>query len=38
MVYGPSKRKEELFPLLTEEDREKEGSIELKKLDFKLSL
>ena len=34
-VYGPWRRKEEILPLLTGEDSEKEGSIKPQKLDLK---
>ena len=35
IVHGPWRRKEEILPLLTEEDKEKEGNIEPQKLDLK---
>ena len=35
VVYGPWRRKEEILPLLTGEDSEKEGSIEPQNLDLK---
>ena len=34
-VHGPWRMKEEILPLLTEEDKEKEGNIEPQKLDLK---